>query len=124
MEPARTPSGDSFMQQPERSLNLPMMLTFLESKNGHHAVHSLVFDIVSVADSEEVAWNKLRLAVKTYVEFELSQGWKNHIVFNAPQECCDKITPEPTSRIFESVKLGDAGTKVVAVSDNVNVFKM
>jgi hypothetical protein len=117
MEPVRTPSGDSFMQQPERSFNLPMMLTFLESKNGHHAVHSLDFDIVSVADSEEVAWSKQRLAVKTYVEFGLSKGWKNHIVFNAPQECWDKITPELTSRILESITLGDTETKVIAVNE-------
>lgn len=105
------------MQQPERPFNLPMMLTFLESQNGHHAVHSLDFDIVSVADSEEVAWKKLRLAVKTYVEFGLSKGWKNHILFNAPQECWDKITPELTSRILESITLGDTETKVIAVNE-------
>ncbi len=105
------------MQQPERSFNLPMMLTVLESKNGHHAVHSLDFDIVSVADSEEQAWNKLRLAVKTYVEFGLSKGWKNHILFNAPQQCWDKITPELNSRILESITLGDTETKVIAVNE-------
>ena len=105
------------MQQPERPFNLPMMLTFLESKNGHHAVHSLDFDIVAVADSEEVAWNKLRLAVKTYVEFGLSKGWKTNIMFTAPQECWDKITPELTSRILESITLGDTETKVMAVNE-------
>lgn len=93
------------------------MLTFLESQNGHHAVHSLDFDIVSVADSEEAAWNKLRLAVKTYVEFGLSKGWKKYIVFNAPQECWDKITPELTSRILEPITLGDKETKVIAVNE-------
>lgn len=105
------------MQQPERPFNLPMMLTFLESQNGHHAVHSLDFDIVSVADSDAVAWNKLRLAVKTYVEFGLSKGWKNHIMFNAPQECWDKITPELNSRILEPITLGDTETKVIAVNE-------
>jgi hypothetical protein len=105
------------MQQAERPFNLPMMLTFLESKNGHHAVHSLDFDIAAVADSEEVAWKKLRLAVKTYVEFGLSKGWKNYIMFNAPQECWDKITPELTSRILEPITLGDTETKVIAVNE-------
>lgn len=105
------------MQQPERQFNLPMMLTFLESQNGHHAVHSLDFDIVAVADNEELAWNKLRLAVKTYVEFGLSKGWKNHIVFNAPQDCWNKITPELNSRILEPITLGDAETKVIAVNE-------
>lgn len=105
------------MQQQERQFNLPMMLTFLESQNGHHAVHSLDFDIVSVADSEEVAWRKLRLAVKTYVEFGLSKGWKQYILFNAPQECWDKITPELNSRILESITLGNTETKVIAVNE-------
>jgi hypothetical protein len=117
MELVPQTSGDLSMQQPERSFNLPMMLTFLESKNGHHAVHSLDFDIVSVADSEEVAWNKLRIAVKIYVEFGLGKGWKNHIMFNAPQECWDKITPELTSRILEPITLGDTETKVIAVNE-------
>ena len=105
------------MQQPERSFNLPMMLTFLESKNGHHAVHSLDFDIVSVADTEEDAWRKLRLAVKTYVEFGLSNGWKEHIVFNAPKEFWDKITPEVTTRILEPITLADTEKKVIAVHE-------
>jgi hypothetical protein len=34
---------------------------FLESKNGNHAVHSLDFDILCVADTEDEAWKKLRL---------------------------------------------------------------
>jgi len=106
------------MQPKERSFNLPMMLTFLESKNGHHAVHSLDFDIVSVADSEDEAWSKLRLAVKTYVEFGLSNGWKEHIVFNAPKDkFWDKITPELSSRILEPILLADTEKKVVAVHE-------
>jgi hypothetical protein len=70
------------MQQPSKPFNLPMMLTFLESKNGHHVVHSLDFDIVSVADTEHEAWEKARLAVKTYVEFGLSKGWYDYIAFS------------------------------------------
>jgi hypothetical protein len=105
------------MLQPERSFTLPMMLTFLESKNGSHVVHSLDFDIVSVADAEDDAWGKLRLAVKTYVEFGLSNGWKEHIVFPAPREFWDKITPDMTTRIMEPITLGDAEKKVIAVHE-------
>lgn len=94
-----------------------MMLTFLESKNGHHAVHSLDFDIVSVAGSEEEAWQRMRLAVKTYVEFGLSNGWKEYIVFNAPKEYWDKITPDVTTRILEPITLGDMEKKVIAVNE-------
>ncbi|MGB8063354.1 MAG: hypothetical protein WCF26_15790 [Candidatus Sulfotelmatobacter sp.] len=105
------------MQQPERSFNLPMMLTFLESKNGHHAVHSLDFDIVCVENSEEQAWNKLRLAVQTYVEFGLSRGWKEHIMFNAPKAFWDKITPDVTTRILEPITLAGTEKKVIAVHE-------
>jgi hypothetical protein len=105
------------MQQRERSFNLPMMLTFLESKNGHHAVHSLDFDLVSVAESEDEAWAKLRLAVKTYVEFGLSNGWKDQIVFPAPKEFWDKITPDVSTRILEPITLGDTEKKVIAVHE-------
>lgn len=105
------------MQHTERSFNLPMMLTFLESKNGHHAVHSLDFDIVSVGDSEDEAWSKLRLAVKTYVEYGLSKGWKEHIVFNAPKEFWDKITPDVSTRIMDPITLADTEKKVIAVHE-------
>jgi hypothetical protein len=108
------------MQQPEQSFSLPMMLTFLESENEHHVVHSLDFDIVSVADTEDDVWAKLRLAVKTYVEFGLSNGWKDHIMFPAPQEFWDKITPDMTTRIMEPITLGDAEKKVIAVHERDN----
>ena len=51
------------MQQPSNPFNLPMMLMFLESRDCH-LVHSLDFDIVSVANTEHEAWEKARLAVK------------------------------------------------------------
>jgi hypothetical protein len=81
------------MQQPSNPFNLPMMLTFLESRNGH-LVHSLDFDIVSVATTEHEAWEKARLCGKGYVEFGLSKGWPDYIAFSAPQ---DKITPDTNS---------------------------
>lgn len=105
------------MQQPERSFNLPMMLTFLESENGDHVVHSLDFDIVAVAENESDAWSKLRLAVKTYVDFGLSSGWKDHIVSPAPQEFWDKITPDMTTRIMDPITLGDTEKKVIAIHE-------
>jgi hypothetical protein len=108
------------MQQAEPSFNLPSMLTFLESANGYHAVHSLDFDIVSVADSEEEAWRKLRIAVTTYVEFGLSNGLKQYIVFNAPKEFWDKITPDVQSRIMAPITFADTEKKVLAVHEPAN----
>lgn len=108
------------MQAPDQSFALPMMLTFLESNNGKHVAHSLDFDIVAVGDNEDDAWGKLRLAVKTYVEYGLSNGWKDHIMFPAPQEFWDKITPDMVTRILEPITLGDAEKKVVAVHEPGN----
>jgi len=108
------------MPQPSKGFNLPMMLTFLESKNGHHVVHSLDFDIVSVADSEHEAWDKARLAVKTYVEFGLSKGWPEHIMFSAPQEYWDKITPDTNTRIAEPIMIANVEKKVVAVYESTD----
>lgn len=108
------------MQQTEPSFNLPPMLTFLESTNGYHAVHSLDFDIVSVADSEEEAWRKTRIAVATYVEYGLNNGLKEYIVFNAPKEFWDKITPDVQTRIRESITFADTEKKVLAVHEHVD----
>jgi hypothetical protein len=108
------------MQQQIKPFNLPMMLTFLESKNGHHVVHSLDFDIVSVGNTEHEAWDKARLAVKTYVEFGLSKGWSEHIAFSAPQEYWDKITPDVNSRIAEPIMIANVEKKVVAVHQSVH----
>jgi hypothetical protein len=105
------------MQQPNKPFNLPMMLTFLESKNGHHVVHSLDFDIVSVGDSETEAWDKARLAVKTYVEFGLSKSWTDHVTFPAPQEYWDRITPATRTRIVPPITIADSEKKVIAVHD-------
>jgi hypothetical protein len=106
------------MQQPDSNFDLPMVLTFLESSNGNHVAHSLDFDLVAVADSEEEAWMKLRIAVKTYVEFGLSNDWKEYIKFSAPQQFWDKITPDVPSRILEPIVLGAAHKKVLAIHES------
>ena len=108
------------MQQTTKPFNLPMMLTFLESKNGNHVVHSLDFDIVSVADTEAEAWEKVRLSVKTYVEFGLSRGWSEHIMFPAPQEYWDKITPDTSTRIADPIMIANTEKKVIAVHESAN----
>lgn len=88
------------MRRGKKSFNLPMMLTHLMTiHSGKCVAHSLDFDIVCVADKEEAAWEKLRLAVKTYVEFGISNGWQDFILFPAPQEEWDKLTPDLTLQL-------------------------
>jgi hypothetical protein len=107
-------------QNPGKSFNLPMMLTFLESKNGNHVVHLLDFDIVSVGQTEAEAWDKARLSVKTYVEFGLSKGWSEYIPFPAPQEYWDKITPDTQTRIADPIMIANSEKKVIAVHESAN----
>lgn len=63
--------------------------------DGMAVAHALEFDLVSVAESEKEAEHKLRLAVKTYIEYGLFKGWDKDIRFSAPQECWDRLTVSP-----------------------------
>ena len=94
-----------------------MMLTHLTSQNGKYVVHSLDFDIVSVADNEREAWEKHTLAIKTYVEFGISNGWQEYIIFPAPQELWDKITPDTPTQIRPPIMIAGVERKVIEVHE-------
>ena len=101
------------MKQTRKPFNLPMMLTNLVVRDGKHIAHSLDFDIVCVADSDQAAWDKLCLAIKTYVEFGLSKGWQDFIMFSAPQECWDRITPDTPLQLRPPITIAGEARKVV-----------
>jgi len=70
-------------------------VSYRRSKDGKTVAHSLDFDLVAVADDENKALDKLRLSVKTYIEYGLSNNWLEDILCPAPQkywECFDKAT--------------------------------
>jgi hypothetical protein len=90
-----------------------MTLTNLMSCNGACVAHSLDFDIVAVDATEEAAWNKLSLAVKTYVEFGLSQGWSEFIMHEAPQEFWDELTPSTPVKIMPPLEIADGERKAI-----------
>ena len=92
---------------------LPMMLTNIMTHNGKCVAHSLDFDIVCVADEEKEAWEKLRLALKTYVEFGVSNGWQDSIIFPAPQEYWDKLTPETPLQLGPPILINGVERKMV-----------
>ena len=102
------------MHRIRKPFNLPMMLTHLMSHNDDkYVAHSLDFDIVCVADDAEQAWSKLSLAIKTYVEFGLSNAWQESIVFPAPQEFWDKLTPETPVQLRPPITIAGAERKVM-----------
>jgi hypothetical protein len=102
------------MQPSRKPFALPMMLTHLMvHRDGKHIAHSLDFDIVCVADNEDAAWDKLVMSIKTYVEFGISKGWKDSIIFPAPKEFWDKLTPETPMQLRPPITIAGEERKVV-----------
>lgn len=69
--------------------------------------HALDFDLVAVAGTREMATKKLRLAVKTYIEIGLSNGWVDDILFRAPDEFWQTLTPDCPVSIGEPILIDD-----------------
>ncbi len=91
-----------------------MMLTHvMVHDDGKCVAHSLDFDIVCVAAGEHEAWERLRLAIKTYVEFGISNGWQDSIIFPAPQECWDQLTPDTPLQLGPPITIAGMERKVV-----------
>jgi|SRR5271157_3556804 len=99
-----------------QDFRLPMTLTHLISRHGEKTVlHSLDFDIVTVAKNEDEAWTRHNLSVKTYVEFGLSKGWSAHILFRAPQDAWDKLMPNRHVKIVPPLIIESQTTTMYAV---------
>ena len=78
-----------------KSFELPMTVTFAyyqEAETGKMVAHALDFDLVCSGNSEEEVTSKIRLAVKTYIEYGLSKNWAGDILFPAPSEYWDGLT--------------------------------
>ncbi len=76
------------MYTPERkAFKIPMTGAFVSHRresDGQTVVHALDFDLVAVDPDCETAFQKIRLAVKTYVEYGVSNNWVDDICFPAP----------------------------------------
>jgi hypothetical protein len=72
---------------------LPLSITFAtcEREDKKWVSHSLDFDLVSVADTKAKALEKVRLSVKTYVEFGLMNNFAEDIIFPAPAEYWQRL---------------------------------
>ena len=100
-----------------RPLELPMMMfvTTCQNEEGFVA-HALDFDIVSVAASENEAMEKVRLAVKTYIEYGVNNNFSADVVYHAPQEFWDKISPDTPIKMLEPIIVMDRRLLVVATA--------
>jgi len=86
-----------------------MTATFTQQRrdDGKFVAHALEFDLVAVADTETEATDKIRLAVKIYIEFGLSQGWEDDILFPAPQQSWDRLTEDSRISLAAPIEIND-----------------
>jgi hypothetical protein len=106
-----------------RAFRLPLMAAFMtckRAKDGKTVAHSLDFDLVTVADDEARAFQKLRLAVKTYIEYGLSNNWVEDIVFPAPRDYWEYFSAAKSIQSMEPIQIEDDRMIVVraTIADN------
>jgi hypothetical protein len=82
-----------------RAFRIPMTGAFLscQREDGKVVIHSLDFDIVAVSADEASALKKIHLAVKTHIEYGLSNNWIEDIIFPAPAEYWEQFMNAPKS---------------------------
>jgi hypothetical protein len=75
--------------------SLPMSVTFgTHEREGKWIAHSLEFDLAASGTSKQEALDKLRLSVKTYVEYGLSKKWDDAIIFPAPDMFWERLNDD------------------------------
>jgi hypothetical protein len=93
---------------PKRAtFELPMTatVTLCQDPAGNTVAHALDFDLVAVSDTVEKAVEKLCLAVKIYIEYGLSNGWTDDIVFKAPPRFWEAISQETQAKFLPSIMI-------------------
>lgn len=97
----------------KNSFRLPQTVTFSvsERSDGKWVAHALDFDLVAVSNTRVKAVDKLRLAVKVYVEFGLTNNWPEDIVFPAPEECWSRLQGK-TAEIMSPIEIEDTRMSV------------
>jgi hypothetical protein len=103
-----------------RPFRLPMTLSHLVTRTAGNrfVAHSLDFDLVEVGATRDEAWSKLTLAVKTYVEFGMSKGWDDFIIFPAPDEFKRKITKDMVIEIMPPIEIANTSQPVIALQEH------
>jgi predicted RNase H-like HicB family nuclease len=96
--------------KPERkTFELPVVSIIRYSRDEDDFVaHALDFDLVAVGKTEDEATEKIRWAIKAYIEYGLKNYWEEHIIFRAPQEFANELSPENiTLKIMEPIVVQD-----------------
>jgi hypothetical protein len=89
------------MLPPRKPFELPTSVTirFHPEPDGQITAHALDFDLASTAKTRPQAIKKIRLSIRSYVEFGFLNGWAEDIRYPAP----DKFWP-PEGTSFETLE--------------------
>ena len=93
---------------PKRAtFQLPMMtpVSLYQNAAGNAVAHALDFDLVAVSDTMDKAVEKLCLAVKIYIEYGLSNGWTDDIIFKAPPRFWEGISQETKTEFLPPIMI-------------------
>jgi hypothetical protein len=76
------------MLPPKMPFELPTSVTvrFYTEPDGQMTAHALDFDLVATAKDRENALRKIRLAIRSYIEFGFLNGWPEGIRYPAPEK--------------------------------------
>ena len=93
----------------DQEFRLPMstISLFRVKANGEVTAHNLDFDLVCSDSDQGKAKNKLRLAIKTYVEYGLKNNLGTLIRRPAPAEYWDQILDAKISSNVETICVRD-----------------
>jgi len=95
--------------KPERkTFELPSVSVIRYSQDADGCVaHALDFDLVAVGETEDEATDKIRWAIKAYIEYGLKNYWDEHIIFRAPKEFSNLSPENVTLKIMEPIIVQD-----------------
>jgi len=100
-----------------RKMEFPMTMFVTTCEEDHdYVAHALDFDIVSVAATEDEAMEKVRLAVKTYIEYGLNNNLDADILYPAPTKFWDKISQDTPVKMMEPITVLDRRVLVIAAA--------
>lgn len=76
------------MLPPRKPFELPTSVTimFHPEPDGQITAHAIDFDLAATGKDRTAAYRKVRLAVRTYVEFGFLNGWVEDIRYPAPEK--------------------------------------
>ncbi len=96
-------------QKGRNLFRLPMGTTFgtYQREDGRWIAHALDFDLVSSGMSKAKALDKLRISVKTYIEYGLTNNWVEDIIFPAPDRYWERIPIGHAAETMAPIEIED-----------------